>query len=135
LELERLSQVESRALVAAASHPEREIALAAGSQGVVLRRERAHVSVEYLPEPTDLAACAVDVLGRSWVAGTGCLWMRGSSDGAWVKAWAGTEWRAPFVSIFADAGFLLAATAEGAILEGRGDLRGSLPPWSGAPTR
>jgi hypothetical protein len=29
------------------------------------------------------------------------------------------EWRAPFVSIFADAGFVFAATAEGAILEGR----------------
>jgi hypothetical protein len=48
-----------------------------------------------------------------------------------VKAWSGNEWRAPFVSIFADAGFLLAATAEGAILEGRGDLRASLSPWSG----
>jgi len=134
-ELERLSQVEARALVSAASHPDREIALAAGSQGAVLRRERAQVSVEYLPEPTDLAACAVDVLGRSWVAGTGCLWMRASADGGWVKAWSGSEWRAPFVSIFADAGFLLAATAEGAILEGRADPRGSLSPWSGSPSR
>lgn len=130
-ELERVSQVEARALVSAASYPEREIALAAGSQGAVLRRERSHVSVEYLPEPTDLAACAVDVLGRSWVGGTGCLWMRASADGGWVKAWSGNEWRAPFVSIFADAGFLLAATAEGAILEGRGDPRASLSPWSG----
>jgi serine/threonine protein kinase len=130
-ELERLSQVEARALVSAASYPEREIALAAGSQGAVLRRERSHVTVEYLPEPTDLAACAVDVLGRSWVGGTGCLWMRSSAEGGWVKAWSGSEWRAPFVSIFADAGFLLAATAEGAILEGRGDPRASLSPWSG----
>jgi hypothetical protein len=45
--------------------------------------------------------------------------MASGSESGWYRLWSNPEWRAPFVSIFADAGFVFAATAEGAILEGR----------------
>ena len=69
------------------------------------------------------------MLGRAWVGGAGELWMAPSPETSWQRLWSSSEWRAPFVSIFADAGFVFAATAEGAILEGRatGVDRGSGP--------
>jgi hypothetical protein len=55
----------------------------------------------------------------AWAGGAGELWMTSGSETGWYRLWSNPEWRAPFVSIFADAGFVFAATAEGAILEGR----------------
>jgi hypothetical protein len=56
--------------------------------------------------------------------------MAAGPESGWSRLWANPEWRAPFVSIFADAGFVFAATAEGAILEGRASTaeRSSGPP-------
>jgi hypothetical protein len=118
-ELEELPRAETRAWLSAASRSERDLSILVGSHGAVLRRERGEAKVGYLPASVDLASTALDVLGRSWAAGAGELWMAASPDAAWQRLWSSSEWRAPFVSIFADAGFVFAATAEGAILEGR----------------
>jgi serine/threonine protein kinase len=118
-EVDPLPRAESRVWLSAASRPERDLALLVGSHGAVLRRERGSASVSYLPAPVDLASVAIDVLGRAWAGGAGELWMAAGPETGWQRLWASAEWRAPFVSIFADAGFVFAATAEGAILEGR----------------
>jgi serine/threonine protein kinase len=118
-EIEALPSAETRAWLDSASREERDVSLLVGSHGAVLRRERGHASVGYLPEPVDLASSAIDVLGRAWAGGAGELWMAAGPESGWSKLWANPEWHAPFVSIFADAGFVFAATAEGAILEGR----------------
>jgi serine/threonine protein kinase len=118
-EVEALPSAETRAWLDSASREERDVSLLVGSHGAVLRRERGQASIGYLPSPVDLASAAIDVLGRAWAGGAGELWMAAGNNGGWSKLWANPEWRAPFVSIFADAGFVFAATAEGAILEGR----------------
>ena len=61
----------------------------------------------------------VDVLGSAWAGGAGSLWHSGGADSGWVKAWSHPEWRTPFVSIFAEPGLVVAAAADGAVLEGR----------------
>ena len=68
----------------------------------------------------DLSAGALDVLDREWVTSLGTLWTRAYSLGeAWRPAWADHGWGAPFVSLMADAGLVVAMTADGGIVEGR----------------
>jgi serine/threonine protein kinase len=116
---ELLPRTAGRALTAVASRPERELALAAGAQGAVLRRQREATEVSYLPEGSDLASAALDVLGCAWTGGAGALWVSPSVELGWHRVWSNAEWRAPFVSIFAEPGFVMAAAADGAIIEGR----------------
>ena len=118
-EIEALPRAETRAWLGSSSRPERDTSLLVGSHGAVLRRDRGNAEVSYLPSPVDLASSAIDVLGGAWAGGAGELWMAASAETGWLRMWSSAEWRAPFVSIFADAGFVFAATAEGAILEGR----------------
>ncbi len=122
-----------RALVAAASRPERELSFAVGSQGSILRRHHEQTEIAYLQEGNDLASVAIDVLGGAWAGGAGCLWYGPSTEAGWTKVWWSAEWRAPFVSIFAEPGLVIAAAADGAIIEGRAtaDQRPSGVPWSG----
>ena len=129
-EVDALPTAETRAWLDSASRLERDVSMLVGSHGAVLRRERGEASVGYLPAPLDLASAAIDVLGRAWAGGAGELWMAAGAETGWSRLWANPEWRAPFVSIFADAGFVFAATAEGAILEGRSSAadRSSAPP-------
>ncbi len=129
-EVEGLPPAETRAWLSSASRPERDLSILVGSHGAVLRRDRGTAAVGYLPAPVDLASATIDVLGRAWAGGAGELWMATSPDSGWVRIWANPEWRAPFVSIFGDGGFVFAATAEGAILEGRatGEQHSSAPP-------
>jgi serine/threonine protein kinase len=131
-EFERLPPVATRALVATACRRERDIALAVGAQGAVVRLERGSAQTIHLSEPTDLASVAIDVLGTGWAGGAGALWCTGSGDSAFGKIWENPDWRVPFVSIFAEPGLVVAATADGAILEGRAlaETRASGPPRS-----
>jgi serine/threonine protein kinase len=118
-EFELLPSIAARALVSCASRPDRELAVAVGGQGAVLRVERGEARGGCLPDGTDLAAVTVDVLGSAWAGGGGSLWLGSSPDGSWLKAWSHADWHTPFVSIFAEPGRVVAATADGAILEGR----------------
>jgi serine/threonine protein kinase len=129
-ELECLAPMPGRALLSCSSRPERELAVAVGSQGAVLRIERGEVRPAHLTDGIDLAAVTVDVLGSAWAGGAGALWL-GGADGGWVRAWSHSDWRTPFVSIFAEPGRVVAATADGAILEGRvsAETTGSGSSW------
>jgi eukaryotic-like serine/threonine-protein kinase len=119
-ELLPLNVPQTRAFMGGASHVERELALVVGSSGVVLRIEREQCSVSVVQGAPDLSAGALDVLDREWAASLSTLWTRDSRSGqAFVPAWKDASFQAPFVSLMADAGLILAMSADGGIVEGR----------------
>src|SRR5450432_837220 len=114
----------TRAFVAGASEPDRGLGLVVGSQGVALRVEELGAVASVAEGAPDLTAAAMDVLDREWVASLGKLWVRDPArDAAWRSVWSDPRWQAPFVSIMADAGMLVAMTADGGVLEGRASWR------------
>jgi len=119
-ELTPLNVPQTRAFVGGASNVERELALVVGSSGLVLRIEREQCAVSVVQGAPDLSAGAVDVLDREWAASLSTLWTRDSRSGqAFMPAWKDPAFQAPFVSLMADAGLILAMSADGGIVEGR----------------
>jgi eukaryotic-like serine/threonine-protein kinase len=117
--LEPFTPVETRALTACASRPERALTVAVGAGGVVLALERGRTLMTRVPSGSDLSSVAIDVLGGIWVGAAGELWFSEGTSLTFQRIWHDPSWRAPFVSIFADAGLVFAATADGAVLECR----------------
>ncbi|MEO6601582.1 MAG: serine/threonine-protein kinase, partial [Polyangiaceae bacterium] len=114
----------TRAFVAGASEADRGLGLVVGSHGVALRVEGQSAVASIADSSPDLTAAAMDVLDREWVASLGRLWVRDPArDPAWRSVWMDPNWQAPFVSIIADAGMLVAMTADGGVLEGRASWR------------
>ncbi len=110
----------ARAYVAGASAPERTLALVVGSHGVTWRVEGNEGTAVFVEGEPDLTASAVDILDREWVASTGALWTRDPEfDPVWRPVWKDLRWQTPFVSVMADAGIVIAMTADGGIVEGR----------------
>jgi serine/threonine protein kinase len=127
-ELTELNVPATRAFVNAAASLEREIGLVVGSEGFVLRVDADGVTTGRVHGQPDLSAGALDVLDREWVTSLGTLWTRAFALGdAWRPAWADPSWGAPFVSLMADAGLVVAMTADGGIVEGRSVSRSSKP--------
>ena len=125
-EVNYLQTPRARAFVAGASEADRGLGLVVGSQGVALRVEEHAAVVSVAEGNPDLTAAAMDVLDREWVASLGRLWVRDPArDPTWRSVWNDPTWQAPFVSIMADAGMLVAMTADGGILEGRASWRSS----------
>jgi serine/threonine protein kinase len=109
-----------RALVGGSSSPERGLALLVGSEGTALRVEAEQPQISVVGGGPDLSASAMDILGREWVGSLGSLWTRDPRLGEpWRRAWTDPSWRAPFVSMIADAGWIVAMTADAGIVEGR----------------
>ncbi len=117
-ELEPLAITDTRAYVAATGQHELGLALVVGVEGRVAEIENGHVRPVDLPEPIALSACAVDIVGRRWVGAAGALWVSGGDSG-WLRGWQDPSWRAPFVSLYADVGLVVAMTATGGVLENR----------------
>ena len=114
----------TRAFVAGASEADRGLGLVVGSDGVALRIEGQSAAVSIAESTPDLTAAAMDVLDREWVASLGRLWVRDPArNAAWRSVWMDPNWQAPFVSIMADAGMLVAMSADGGVLEGRASWR------------
>ncbi|HYQ31451.1 MAG TPA: serine/threonine-protein kinase [Polyangiaceae bacterium] len=116
--LERLPVPEGRALLACASSPDRQAAVAVGVGGACLEIEGGAASARTLADGADLSCIAIDTLGRHWAAGPGRVWSRQSS-GQWQCVWGNAAWQPPFVSIMAEIGTVTAMTVDGAVLECR----------------
>jgi serine/threonine protein kinase len=112
---------ESRALVACTSRRGRALAVAVGSNGLVLcyDGDRSLTSTTTLPGADDLSAVAVDVAGSIWVASVGRLVTFTAPAHQFFTAWQNPSWEVPFVSLHAELGHLFALTVDGAVLEGR----------------
>lgn len=121
-ELTPLATTQSRAMTACSSSAERSLAVSVGAGGHVVRLESGQAHLEQLPGAPDFSAVSVDVLGRVWAGAAGELWFSDSGSRSLRRVWRDSSWRAPFVSIFADFGMVFAATADGAVLEGRTGL-------------
>jgi eukaryotic-like serine/threonine-protein kinase len=119
-ELKFLQTPATRAFVSGSSSVERRLGLIVGSDGTALRTEGDVTTVSIVPGAPDLSASALDVLDREWVASLGTLWTRDPRLAeAWRPAWSDPTWDAPFVSMIADSGRVMAMTANAAIVEGR----------------
>jgi hypothetical protein len=111
-------------MLACASQPERELGLSAGTHGVVVSVHAGGVMSSVLDGEPNLSACAADILDREWVGGAGRLWVKESGPSSrWRSVWEDGGFTAPFVSVMAEVGMVLAVTADAAVLEGRA-------PWS-----
>lgn len=119
-ELTPLMVPQTRAFLGGSSNVEREFSLVVGSGGLVLRIEREQCTVSVVQGAPDLSAGAVDLLDREWVASLSTLWTRDPRTGQdYMPAWKDPGFQAPFVSLIADAGLILAMSADGGIVEGR----------------
>jgi serine/threonine protein kinase len=125
-QLQPLRTPATRAFVSGASSVERTLALIVGSDGTALRTEGDDTTVSVVHGAPDLSASALDMLDREWVASLGRLWTRDPRLAeAWRPAWTDAAWNAPFVSMLADSGRVMAMTASAGIVEGRsGSERG-----------
>jgi len=120
-QLDRLPVPDSRALLACASSPERQTAIAVGVGGACLELENGLVNPRTLADRHDLSCIAIDPLGRHWAAGPGRVWSRRAS-GEWQCVWHHAAWQPPFVSLMAEIGTVIAMTVDGAVLECRSTL-------------
>jgi eukaryotic-like serine/threonine-protein kinase len=120
-ELQRIELPPGRAMLAAASRPERRLAIAVGAEGSIVRVERDQIACSKLPDAPDLASVAIDVLGNEWAAGSGSVWSSRGRD-RWKRAWENDTWRAPFVSLLAETGLVVAMTVDGGVLECRSSV-------------
>jgi serine/threonine protein kinase len=119
-ELTQLAVPHTRAFMGGSSHVERDVALVAGSDGIVLRLTDDELRVFTVPGAPDLSACAVDVLDREWASSLSTLWTRNArSEETFSWAWTDPSFRAPFIALMADAGLIRAMSADGGIVEGR----------------
>lgn len=110
-----------RALLACASRPERRIAMGVGADGSVVHVERDKVTTHKIAGAPDLACVAIDVLGNEWAAGSGSVWSSRGRD-RWKRAWENDTWQAPFVSLLAETGMIVAMTVDGGVLECRSSV-------------
>jgi serine/threonine protein kinase len=118
-ELEPLPMPETRSVMCAASNPDRVLGLLVGSEGIALRVDAEGALASRVHGAPDLSASALDVLDREWAASLGTLWTRGALGEPWRPAWSDPTWQAPFVSLMADSGLVIAMTVNGGIVEGR----------------
>jgi serine/threonine protein kinase len=121
-EVKRLEAPELRAFIGGASAAERGVAMLVGSGGIALRLDADAPSISHVPGNPDLAAAAVDVMDYEWATSVGQIFGRDRRvREAWRPHWRDPSWDAPFISLMADVGWVLAMTADGAILEGKSD--------------
>ena len=119
-EIKFLRTPPTRAFVNGSASVERSLALVVGSDGTALRAQGEETTVSVVHGAPDLSASALDLLDREWVAGLGTLWTRDPRLAeAWRPAWSDSTWEAPFVSMLADSGRVMAMTASAGIVEGR----------------
>jgi eukaryotic-like serine/threonine-protein kinase len=119
-EVKRLKTPAVRAYLASTARPELGIGLIAGSDGQLLRFQSGALTSITLEGAPDLAAVALDPEGRAWAASMGKIWTADpQTPEVWRCVLSDPTPTAPFISLFADVGTVMAMTADGGILEGR----------------
>jgi eukaryotic-like serine/threonine-protein kinase len=120
-QIDELDSATSRAYLSCAAQREREIAIAVGAEGAIVRLERGRSSSSVLEGRPNLACAAIDVFDREWAGALGELWAS-NAGGAWTRVWHDPNWTRPFVSIHADVGSVIALTVDGGVLECQASL-------------
>jgi serine/threonine protein kinase len=118
-QLEALATRSCRVLLASSSQPDRCHALASGSDGITVHVTMQGLEHRVLDGKPTLSAAAVDESGREWVGSAGRLWTRHAMEPDFRCVWRDDVWTVPFLSLSAEAGHVIAVTADGAVLDGR----------------
>ncbi len=127
LELRPMELPGVRALLACASRQGEKRAVAVGTDGAWVNARFDQVECERVPGNPDLSCITMDATGRCWGASRGQLWAR-DPDGSVRCIWHNPQWTAPFVSLHAETGNVMAVTVDGGVLEGRLSANDSYPP-------
>ena len=127
LELHPMGIPGVRALLACGSRQGERHAVAVGTDGAWVDATPANVQCSRVPGNPDFSCVTMDAAGRCWAASRGQLWAR-DADGTVRCIWQNPEWKAPFVSIHAETGNVMAVTVDGGVLEGRVAPSDSYPP-------
>lgn len=118
-EARRMMAPRHRAYLAAGASVEAGHAMVVGTGGRTVRLAQGEVErTSVVPGEPDLAAVGVDATGRAWAGGAGALYLQQGAKSLWTRVWTNPAWTAPFVSVHADVGRVVAMTADGGILEG-----------------
>ena len=120
-ELTQVDTPNCRVLLSCSSRPERNLVIAVGAGGGVLHLENRKVETLTVGGQPDLVTVAIDVLGNEWAAGAGSIWAHRPGR-AWKRVWHNSTWKAPFMSLLAEAGMTAAVTVDGGILECRSEV-------------
>jgi hypothetical protein len=114
--------------VACTARGERDVVVAVGAEGSVLRMERGIIDGRSIGERPNLASVSVDVLDREWAGGVGEVWCS-VAGGDWSRVFQDSDWNRPFVSLYADVTTVVAMSVDGGVLECRPNVReASFPP-------
>lgn len=127
LELRPMELPGVRALLACSSRQGEKRAVAVGTDGAWVDARPDNVECARVPGNPDFSCVTMDAAGRCWGASRGQLWAR-DADGTVRCIWHNPEWTAPFVSLHAETGNVMAVTVDGGVLEGRVSSNDSYPP-------
>ncbi len=127
LELRPMELPGVRALLACSSRQGEKRAVAVGTDGAWVDARTDRVECERVPGNPDFSCITMDAAGRCWGASRGQLWAR-DPDGTVRCIWHNPQWTAPFVSLHAETGNVMAVTVDGGVLEGRVSSNDSYPP-------
>ncbi|HXK20613.1 MAG TPA: serine/threonine-protein kinase [Polyangiaceae bacterium] len=108
----------SGALIACAAQTQ-DHGLCLGLSGAAARVIDDHLSDQSAPGGPDFWSAALDSTGVAWGGGLRSLWQQSGSGQPWVERWSAPSFGAPFTSLFADVGRVVAITRDGGVLEGR----------------
>jgi serine/threonine protein kinase len=127
LELRPMELPGVRALLACSSRQGEKRAVSVGTDGAWVDAQPDHVECSRVPDNPDFSCVTMDAAGRCWGASRGKLWSR-DDDGNVRCIWHDPKWTAPFVSLHAETGNVMAVTVDGGVLEGRVSTNDSYPP-------
>lgn len=117
--LEQLTVPRARAFISCSGDPDRNVALALGTGGIVVRYDGRQLKADTIPSETPLSVTSLDEGGGMWVGGVGTLWFRGPEpDASWQCVWNDSTHSTPLAAIHTQAGVILALSATGAVIEG-----------------
>ncbi|MCB9584058.1 MAG: serine/threonine protein kinase [Polyangiaceae bacterium] len=112
------------AYLACATNPDHGRGIVVGTQGCVVIIDEDDIRAERMGTPAPLSVACFDPSGGAWTATAGSLYyLAPDPRSRWQCPWHDPAWTAPFASIHASGGVVLALTADGSILEGLGNLR------------
>jgi len=109
----------TRALLGCVSRQHKNIAVAVGGNGSILSLEGQQVGASVVPDQSDLTVVDLDLAGELWAASTGRIYFAKEPLGHIKCLWHDPSWTAPFVSLHAEMGHLLAMSVDGGVLECR----------------
>lgn len=130
-EVEPIAVAGGGALVASTSLFERQVGVAVGGRGVLVRVAAGRADSIVVPGAPDWSAVGVDLHDGTWAAGREGIWFGPGLGASMSRVWHEPRWQSPFIGLVVDIGFTLAISVDGGVVEFRDSSQargGSIPP-------